>query len=666
MGASSFAATTIGEEHLTSPGMALGTVAYMSPEQARGEELDARTDLFSFGIVLYEMATGTLPFKGNTAAVIFDAILNRTPTPLRRMNPKLPAKLEEIINKALEKDREVRYQSTEELLVDLRHLKRDTDLGRQLPQLTPEAPPVVPPKRSQRLILAAVAMIVALLIGVASLYLTFWRAGPIDSLAILPLANVGKDPDTEYLSDGITESLINSLSQVPQLRVKGRNSVFRYKGRETDAQAVGRELGVRAVLTGRVTQRGDGLLIGVELVDARDNNQIWGEHYNRKLSDIFAVQQEISKEISGKLRLRLTGEDQKRLTKTYTENAEAYQLYLKGRFYWNKFTPRWVPQEHRALQAGGRERSELCPRLLRFGRLLQPAWRAFRRAAQRVFPQARAYAEKASMLDEALAEAHLSLGMVKLLYEWDWRGPRKNCGAPKSLMRAIRMPTTFTAIICRPWDGQMKPSTETQARRGVRSASLVINAELGGPTIMHANSIRRSHKSARRLELDPNFVYASWVIAQSYEQQGRYQEALAEFERARGISADWAWIIAELGYVYAALGQRAEAQKILQQLSERAKREHIDPVLISCIYIALGDKDQAFAWLEKACQERAGQISFLKVEAKFDPLRSDPRFTELQRQPRTSTVSPEGQAQGNFYQNNLGTQEIYALDWEAP
>ena len=182
------------------------------------------------------------------------------------------------------------------------------------------------------------ATVVALLIGVASLYLTFWRGEPFDSLAVLPLANVGKDPDTEYLSDGITESLINRLSQVPQLRVKGRNSVFRYKGRETDAQAVGRELGVRAILTGRVTQRGDGLLIGVELVDARDNNQIWGEHYNRKLSDIFAVQQEISKEISGKLRLRLTGEDQKRLTKTYTENTEAYQLYLKGRFYWNKFT----------------------------------------------------------------------------------------------------------------------------------------------------------------------------------------------------------------------------------------------------------------------------------------------------------------------------------------
>ena len=243
-GASDLPTAAISEEHLTSPGLALGTVAYMSPEQARGEELDARTDLFSFGVVLYEMATGTLPFKGNTSAVIFNAILSQSPTPPLRINPELPAKLEEIISKALEKEREVRYQSTKELLVDLRHLKRDTDSGRQLLQLTPEAPPVAAHKRSQRLILAAVATIVGLLIGVASLYLTFWRAEPIDSLAVLPLANVGKDPNTEYLSDGITESLINRLSQVPQLRVKGRNSVFRYKGRETDAQAVGRELGV--------------------------------------------------------------------------------------------------------------------------------------------------------------------------------------------------------------------------------------------------------------------------------------------------------------------------------------------------------------------------------------------------------------------------------------
>jgi serine/threonine protein kinase/tetratricopeptide (TPR) repeat protein len=625
VGASDSPTAAINEEHLTSPGVTLGTIAYMSPEQVRGEELDARTDLFSFGIVLYEMATGTLPFKGSTSAVIFNAILSQPPTPPLRINPDLPSNLEAIITKALEKERGVRYQSAKDLLVDLRRLKRDTDSRRQLAQLTP------PPKRSRRLILAAVAMIVSLLIGVASLYLTFWRGEPIDSLAVLPLANVGADPDTEYLSDGITESLINSLSQLPQLRVKARNSVFRYKGREMDAQAVGHELGVRAVLTGRVTQRGDGLWIGVELVDTRDNNQIWGEHYNRKLSDIVAVQQEISTEISQKLRLRLTGEEQKRLTKPYTENTEAYQLYVKGRFYWNKCTEdgfrksiEYFKQAVEKDPTYGLAYSGLADSYSLLGEIGSAP-------PKEVFPQARAYAEKALKLDEAYAEAHLSLGIVKLFYDWDL------VGAEKELRRAKELDPTNPQVYhfyghYLQIEGRADDAVG-ETKRGVEldPISLIVNAELGTAYYLARQFDQAITQLRKTLELDPSFVFASWCIAQAYEQLGRNQEARAELSKARGISADWSSIIAELGCVYAALGQRAEAQKIIQELSERAKREHIDPVLISYIYIALGDKDQAFVWLEKACQERAGQISWLKVEPKFDPLRSDPRFTELLR-----------------------------------
>jgi serine/threonine protein kinase len=324
-------------DQLTSPGAAIGTVAYMSPEQARGEELDARTDLFSFGVVLYEMATGKLPFSGNTSATIFHAILGQAPTPPTRLNPELPTKLEDVINKAIEKDRGVRYQHASEMRADLKRLKRDTDSGRTVAGVPSAEAPTQPWWRS-RLTLGIFAVVVAaVLAGAGWFYRSRMGGGEtIDSLAVLPFVNASGDPNAEYLSDGITESLINSLSQLPHLKVMSRDSAFMYKGKETDARTVGQALGVRAVFKGRVMQRGDDLEISAELVDARDNSHIWGQQYSRKPSDIFALQGELAKEITGMLRMRLTGEDDKRMAKSYTANPEAYQDYLKGRYWWNK------------------------------------------------------------------------------------------------------------------------------------------------------------------------------------------------------------------------------------------------------------------------------------------------------------------------------------------
>jgi serine/threonine protein kinase len=329
------AATLDVEEHLTSPGTAVGTVAYMSPEQVRAKELDSRTDLFSFGAVLYEMATGALPFRGESSGVIFKAILDGTPTSAVRLNPDLPPKLEEIINKTLEKDRNLRYQHASEIRTDLQRLKRDTESTRIA---ATQASPDKTLKRGKLWVVLSACIIAIGLAAAGASYLRSGRTAHIDSIAVLPFTNGGGDANTDYLSDGVTESLIASLTHVPELKVKSRNSVFRYKGKDVDVQKVGNDLGVSALVSGRLVPRGDSIEVSAELTDVRDNTELWGQHYSLKRADVIGLPQQIAGDIAEKLRSKLSAPERQQVTKQGTQNPEAYELYLKGRYYWNKLT----------------------------------------------------------------------------------------------------------------------------------------------------------------------------------------------------------------------------------------------------------------------------------------------------------------------------------------
>jgi len=603
------------EEALTSPGTALGTVAYMSPEQARGEELDARTDLFSLGVVLYEMATGAMPFSGTTTAVLFDEILNKAPTAPVRLNPDVPDGLESTINRSLEKDPELRYQTASDLRSELKRLKRDTS-GESV--ATTAVAAVTPAKRSYLWPAVAGGVVVLLLLALLLPLTTTAPAEAIDSIAVLPFENQTNDADMEYLSDGIANSIISSLSQISNLKVMSSSSVRRYKGTNADPQVVAEELGVGAVLLGRVLQPGDTLSIQVELVDTKDNTQLWGAQYSRQPDEILALQQDIARGISDKLRLQLSGEEQTHLAKKGTTNPEAYEAYLKGRYYWDKQTPDGYEKAIEYFnQAIGLDSNYAQAYAGLADTYYLQAQFAFR-TVKDVYELEMSAAQRALELDANLAEAHVAMASIKGNHDLDWST------AETEFKRAIELnPNSARAHqgysyflrINRRLDEALAEATKAQE---LDPLSLQINTFIGQILLFKREYDEAIEQLQKTLEIDPSYGGANYWLVAAYWAKGEREQAIAHLEK-------WVPDRQALIHRHTLSGNRVEAIRIVENATE------MFPQVKARWYMRLGETDRAIEVVKSAIDKGHPGIAEVNVWPEFDPLRSDPRFQDLLR-----------------------------------
>jgi serine/threonine-protein kinase len=656
----------------TEAGLVLGTTPYMSPEQARGMAVDERTDIFSLGVLLYEMIAGRLPFDGATRKDIIHAITNREPPPL---GAGAPAALREIVGRALRKDRAERYQSVNELLDDLRRMKRGLRTsghlqmayqpsawssasseatlitsGARLDTRTRASElPTVEGKTSTRpgirsglgrlarvLKRRALILPALLALGVAA-WLTYFYSRPpqtaIDSLAVLPFVYDGAgenvDAKAEYLADGLTDGLINSLAQLPSVKVKARNSVLRFKKEQSDPPAIARRLGVRAVLTGRVTHRGDELTISAELTDARDGSHLWGARYERRLSDLIAVQEEIAQRITAGLRLKLTDAESKRLGKRYTDNAEAYQLYLKGRQMFLQLTP----EGSRKALDHFRQAIDLDPdyalAYAGVGYVYAVGAGTYEEPAE-AMRKAREASLQALKLDEALPQAHFSLALVKWWFDWDWTA------AEAEFKRAIDLDPNnaiYRAVYADFLSTQERFTdavAQAQHAQELDPISVYVSSALAKVFYLSRQYDRAFEAYRQMLELDPDSARGRRDLGRVMLQQGKYAEAITALAKlvARKSDPD---LVSDLAYAYAVAGRRDEARRTLAQLLQIAKRRYVPPVYIAKVYAGMGDNAQALALLNQAFQQRSDQLTGLRVDPTFDHLRADPHFVDLMR-----------------------------------
>ena len=597
---------------VTQAGIILGTPSYMSPEQAEGKPADARSDIFSFGTVLHEMLSGERAFGGGSAAAIIGAVIYKEPEPLTA-----PPAVQAIVRKCLAKSPSGRFQSA----TDLRQALEGASIGDT----------IIPRGRRRTIALAVAAALLLIALIATGIYWKRSKTGPINSIAVLPLENHSNNADADYISDGITESVSNSLARLPNLRVVPHSVALHYKGKQVDAQKVGDELKVQSVLTGSVTPQGDGVRVNVELDDIRDGKELWGQQYNRKQTDLLAVQNDIAREVSQRLSGQSSAAAQQEMSKGSTGNPEAYQLYLKGKYYTNKLTKdglaKGIDYFNQAIAID--PNYGLAYNGLAFNYINQDGW--YMRGAE-AGPKAKQAAQKALAIDPMDAGAHLALAIESQWYEWNW------AVAESEFKRAIELnpndaeaPGYYSWLLAPLGRG---PEALVEAKRAQQLAPLT---SLGNFFVASVLVFTRQWDPAiaqlhSNIELDSNFWFDHCFLGRSYEAKGRLPEAIAEFQRALAIDNDNTEIWSGLGHAYALSGNKSEAHKVLSHLNELSKHSYVSPYSQAIVYAGLGEKDQVFAWLERAYQERSYFLAvYLPTDSRLDSLHADPRFVDLKR-----------------------------------
>jgi serine/threonine protein kinase/tetratricopeptide (TPR) repeat protein len=609
---------------ISEAGTILGTVGYMSPEQVRGEKAEAASDLFSLGCVLYEMVTGHRAFSGKSAGDTMAAILKEDPPSIADSGKPVPAELDRVIERCLAKEPGQRFHSAHDLAFALKGML----------SVAGEKPLAAEPSPPRAWLHVAIWTAAAVLAILAAAGFFYWRnrAGQsIDSLAVLPFANMGSNPDADYLSDGITDSLIDSLSELPNLKVMSRSAVYRYKGKDADVKTVGRELGVRAVLTGRIVQRGDSLSVSAELVNVDDSSALWGDQYNRKLADALAVQNDIAHQIVEKLRLRLSSDQMTRMTKRQTANPEAYQLYLKGRFYAAKFDLENLNRGFDYLQ----QAIALDPNFalaydgLSYYYALLIDWYM---PASEAGPKGKEAAIKALELDPNLAEAHVELANMHFFYDFDWAATEAEYQRALALNPNYAAAHEYYGWFLADMGRTGQALAETRKAEELDPLSAEVSSIAAGALVLSRRYEESLTELKKCLDLDPNYWDCYFLQAQNFNQLGRFPDAVASAQKGQKILGENPSVpLSELVRAYALSGRRADALRALDQLLALSKHVQVSKYALAAAYVALGDKDQAFARLNQAYAEHAFNMAALRVDPELDPLRSDPRFQELVR-----------------------------------
>jgi serine/threonine-protein kinase len=630
-------ARSIGAKGITGAGVMIGTPEYMSPEQVEGKEVDQRSDIYSLGVILYEMITGRVPFEGDTPLSIALKHKTETPPDPKEVNAQIPEGLSHLILRCMEKDKEKRYQRAEGLLSELTNIERGIPTKeRVVPKRKPITSKEITVKFSLKKRFIPVLVIAALIIAVVVIGPLTPRkesissSGGKPSIAVLPFDDLSPEKNQGHICEGVAESLINSLTKIRDLRVPARTSSFSFKGKEQNIEEIGRKLDVKTVLEGSVQKAGEKLRITVKLINVADESLIWSEKYDGDMEDIFAFQDKISLEILDRLRIKLLGEEKENLVKRYTENVEAYNLYVQGRWFWNKRTEEGLMKsiEYFDLAIEKDPDYALAYAGIADAYNLLPVYTSI--PTKIAFPQAKEAAQKALEIDETLAEAHTSLGWIKMIWDWDWEI------AEKEFKRAIELNPVYATThhwyaLNLVWRAKFDEAIkEIKQAHELDPLSLIINREVGNVYSYAGQYDQAIEALQKTIEMDPNFNMAHRTLGAVYSKNARYEEALAEYRKEQSISTAFnSNAECSIGVIYAKMDKKDKTQKVLDDLIEQSKKEYVPPQFVAVLYFALEEKDLGFEWLEKAYEDHAFGLALLKVNQEYDSVRSDPRFKVL-------------------------------------